>query len=203
MVPHPNQRIGRTLAVVDPDLCAACGICAGACPTSTPFRRAEKTLVTGIDMPERPIAALRERLRQGLAALKARDAGSVPLVLFACERGAQPGGARAGGDVLRVDLLCAGQLPPSFIEYALRDGAGGVLVAACREGGCEFRHGESIAMQRLTGQREPHLRARAAQGDRVALVFAGAGDAQAIETTLERLRTAVARAPLVPEESPA
>jgi len=32
MVPHPNQRIGRSLAQVDPDLCAGCGICAGACP---------------------------------------------------------------------------------------------------------------------------------------------------------------------------
>jgi hypothetical protein len=41
----------------------ACGICAGSCPSSTPFRRRE-TLVTGIDMPQQPVHALREQLEQ-------------------------------------------------------------------------------------------------------------------------------------------
>ncbi len=57
MVPHPNQRIGRQLALVDADLCVSCGICAGACPSSTPFRSTAQ-LVTGIDMPQSPIDAL-------------------------------------------------------------------------------------------------------------------------------------------------
>lgn len=44
-------------AVVDPSLCVACGICAGACPTSTPFRRMSE-LIPGIDAPGRTIASI-------------------------------------------------------------------------------------------------------------------------------------------------
>jgi hypothetical protein len=66
----------------------------------------------------------------------------------------------AGDDVLVLQLLCAGQLPPSFVEYALRDGAAGVLVASCSDtGGCAFRLGARWTAERLAGAREPHLRA--------------------------------------------
>ena len=50
--PHPFQ------ASVRADLCAGCGICAGACPSSTPFRSVAE-LVTGIDLPQRPISIVR------------------------------------------------------------------------------------------------------------------------------------------------
>ncbi|MCW5635736.1 MAG: hydrogenase iron-sulfur subunit [Rubrivivax sp.] len=203
MVPHPNQRIGRSLAVVDADLCAGCGICAGACPSSTPFRRSAR-LVTGIDMPQRPIGELRRRLRDALAA----SAAARPLVLFACDHGARST-ALAAGDVCVLSLLCTGQLPPSFVEYALRDGAAGVLVAACREGGCEFRLGERWTRERLHGVREPHLRAGVAGvagvggeliGERLALVFADTGDEPTLAAALQRLRQRVsALAPAQPE----
>ena len=167
MVPHPNQRIGRSLAVVDADLCAACGICAGACPSSTPFRSGER-LVTGIDMPQLPVDALRARLRREIAA-RGHD-GCV--VRFVCAHGARPTAAHG---VVDIELLCAGQLPPSFVEYALRDGADGVVIAACRQGGCEYRLGERWTAERMAGVREPHLRAGVV-ADRVLLVFAAQGD---------------------------
>ena len=191
MVPHPNQRIGRSLAVVDADLCAACGICAGACPSSTPFRSVA-TLSTGIDMPQRSIGALRGELRATLAASRAAR----PLVVFGCDHGAQwPSGAAVSApDVCRFSLLCAGQLPPSFIEYALRDGAAGVLVAACREGGCEFRAGEQLTAERLGGLREPHLRAQVAR-ERLLLAFVGRGDEAALARALEQLRQRVRALP--------
>jgi ferredoxin/coenzyme F420-reducing hydrogenase delta subunit len=190
MVPHPNQRIGRTLAQVDADLCAGCGICAGACPSSTPFRSATQ-LVTGIDMPQRAIGDLRRRLQQALAASTAAR----PLVVFGCDHGAQCDGV-VGSDVTPFSLLCAGQLPPSFVEYALRDGAAGVLVAACREGGCEFRLGERWTAERLAGLREPHLRGHIAPA-RVELVFAGRGDQALLRAGLDRLRRRVQ--PLAPD----
>ncbi|MBL8347411.1 MAG: hydrogenase iron-sulfur subunit [Rubrivivax sp.] len=188
MVPHPNQRIGRTLAVVDADLCTGCGICAGACPSATPFRRTSE-LVSGIDMPQRRIDALRRQLAQALDDCTAAR----PLVVFTCDHGAS---AAAGlhDDVVTVPLLCAGQLPPSFIEYAQRDGAAGVLVAACREGGCEFRLGERITEERLQGRREPHLRAQV-ERERVELVFAGRGDEVALAAGLARLRARVVGLP--------
>jgi ferredoxin/coenzyme F420-reducing hydrogenase delta subunit len=188
MVPHPNQRIGRTLAVVDADLCTACGLCAGACPSSTPFRRGER-LVTGIDLPLRQVDDVRRELQAALAAPQARRAERL-LVVFGCERGADSA-VLAADDVNVTSLVCAGQLPPSFVEYALRDGAAGVLVAACNEGGCEFRFGERFVHERLAGRREPHLRG-AVPAERVELVFAGRGDEHRLAAALLRLRRRVA-----------
>ena len=183
MVPHPNQKIGRQLASVDADLCAGCGICAGACPSSTPFR-SPTALATGIDMPKATLGALRERLRRGLVALRAAR----PIVVFGCDHGARVE-SLAAPDVAAFSLLCAGQLPPSFIEYALRDGAAAVLVSACREGGCEFRLGERWTDERLRGTREPHLRASVPH-EQVALVWAGVGEEAALRDALEGLRHA-------------
>lgn len=188
MVPHPNQRIGRSLAVVDPDLCASCGICAGACPSSTPFRSVAD-LVSGIDLPGRPVSDLRRRLQ----ALMAGSMAERPLVVFACDHGVRTAHA-AGDDVHPLGLVCAGQLPPSFVEYALRDGAAGVLVAACREGGCEFRCGERWIAERLDGRREPQLRS-SVDRNRLHLVFAGPGDEALLRAELDRLRERVRALP--------
>jgi ferredoxin/coenzyme F420-reducing hydrogenase delta subunit len=184
MLPHPNQKVGKQMASVDADLCAGCGICAGACPSSTPFRSAA-ALVTGIDMPQATIGALRERLQQGLAASKA----GCPIVVFGCDHGARVD-TLAAPDVAAFSLLCAAQLPPSFIEYALRDGAAAVLVSACREGGCEFRFGERWTDERLRGAREPYLRADVPR-ERVALAWAGVGDEVLLRAALHSLRRAV------------
>src|SRR5690606_34234229 len=106
----PARRHG--LAQVDPRLCAGCGICTGSCPSATPFRSGE-SLVSGIDMPQRPI----ERLRDALDAALSRPPAPPEVIVFGCERAAagMPGAAAA----LRapvIGLLCAGQMPPSFIE---------------------------------------------------------------------------------------
>jgi coenzyme F420-reducing hydrogenase delta subunit/ferredoxin len=193
MVAHPSGRAGRSLAVVDADLCASCGICAGACPSSTPFRRVQQ-LVTGIDMPQLPVGQLRQHLRDRLAGARVDR----PLVVFGCDHGAR-GAAAVAGDVHGCSLLCAGQLPPSFVEYALRDGAAGVLVAACREGGCEYRFGERWTRDRLAGMREPHLRA-GVNTERLELVFAGPGDEALVAGALERLRRRVHS--LTPDPAP-
>jgi ferredoxin/coenzyme F420-reducing hydrogenase delta subunit len=188
MLPHPNQRIGRQLAVVDADLCVGCGICAGACPSSTPFRSTAQ-LLTGIDMPQRPIDGLRQKLRDSLALAKSPR----PVVVFGCDHGADVS-RLAADDVHTFSLLCAGQLPPSFVEYALRDGAAGVVVAACREGGCEFRFGERWTAERLRGAREPHLRA-SVDADHVELVYAGRGDEAALAQAVAGLRSVITPLP--------
>lgn len=181
MAPHPSGRRGREIAVVDADLCASCGICAGACPSSTPFRRME-ALATGIDMPQLPVDALRQRLREGVARLP----GAPPMVVFSCAEGASAAALQAD-DVLVLPLLCAGQLPPSFVEYALRDGAAGVLVASCRETGCAYRLGARWTLDRLQGTREPHLRAQVPSA-RVMTVQADAGETPMLHDALAALR---------------
>jgi ferredoxin len=146
---HPDGKPGKRIAVVLDDLCASCGICAGACPSSTPFRSGE-ALVTGIDMPQLPVDAMRARLERALADGKT-------LVVFGCDSGA-PVTQFGALDVAAWSVPCIAQVPPSFVDYALRTGARGVLVARCPEHDCEFREGSRWAAERLAGTREPHLR---------------------------------------------
>ena len=188
MAPHPGGR--GQIAVVDADRCAACGICAGACPSSTPFRRSER-LVSGIDLPWLTVDALRQQVDAALAmspgpdpvpgADPAPESDSTPesdsaptILVFGCAHGAHPGSSpagsagieTAGSRVRMITLPCAGMLPPSFIEYAQRHGADGVVVAACPGDDCEYRFGSHWLAGRLAGEREPRLRA-AADGTRL------------------------------------
>ncbi|MCC7487402.1 MAG: hydrogenase iron-sulfur subunit [Burkholderiales bacterium] len=193
MVPHPRGRRHHALAVVDADLCASCGICAGACPPAKPVRDAPRPVrdaprpVTGIDMPQLPIADLHARVHAALSGARAAH----PIVVFGCDHGARAGGL-GGAGVHAFSLLCIGQLPPWFVERALRDGAAGVLVAACRAGGCEFRFGERWMRDRLERRRQPRLR-RGVASRRLEIAFAGRDDTALLERALERLRRRVQR----------
>jgi len=180
--PHPRE------ARVDPMLCAGCGICTGACPSSTPFRRGE-ALATGIDMPSRPIGEAREALERRARAL----AGETRIVVFGC-RWAADAAALERADTASVEFLCAAMAPPSFVEYALRAGADGVLVAGCREGDCEFRVGAEWTTARLAGTRAPALRPSVPR-ERVRLAFAGRGDGASLRAALEDFRDHLRRLP--------
>lgn len=181
MEAHPDKP-GHKIAIVDPDLCAACGICAGACPSSTPFRSQQK-LVTGIDMPQQPVDALRLELEGKLARL----AGKTKLLVFGCDKGADVR-ALVAPDTAAISLLCTGMLAPSFIEYALRSGADGVVVTGCRDGGCDFRLGMEWTRERLAHRREPHLRG-IVPADRLRLIPAARADRDTLATAVERFRT--------------
>jgi ferredoxin/coenzyme F420-reducing hydrogenase delta subunit len=185
MEPRPDGRREGQLAVVDPSLCASCGICAGACPSSTPFRSIAE-LVSGIDMPQLPIGQLRSRLKLQLARLK----GNVKVIVFGCEHAADVRVLQAP-DTAVASLLCTGQLPPSFVEYAIRQGADGVLVTGCSECDCSFRLGNDWTVQRLRGEREPHLRRRVSR-DRLCMTWAGR-DTERLRQELTRFRLQLAR----------
>ena len=186
MRPHPSGKSGNQIAVVDGDLCASCGICVGSCPSSTPFRGGIQ-LLTGIDMPQLPIDTLRRRLEEGLAALHGRSR----IVLIGCDH-CVPVDKHVGPDVASLSLICSGMLPPSFVEYALRSGATGVLVTGCREGACEFRLGTRWTEERLLGSREPHLRATVPR-EKLGTAWVAAGDGQALAIALEGFKRRIAR----------
>jgi ferredoxin/coenzyme F420-reducing hydrogenase delta subunit len=153
-------------AVVDANLCVSCGICMGACPSSTPFRRARE-LVSGIDLPHLSLKELRERTEQAAR----RVSGPARIVVFGCDLGANVP-ALAGPEVAAVSLPCIAMLPPSFIDYVLsRDLADGVFVTGCRGGECHNRLGVRWMEERLAGKRDPYLRARVPR-ERVASFWA-------------------------------
>lgn len=184
MAPHPDKRYGTQIAVVDAALCASCGICAGACPSSTPFRSIAE-LKSGIDMPQQPIGQLRSRLKAQLARLK----GESQIVVFGCDHGPDVRKLQAA-DTATISLLCVGQLPPAFVEYALRAGAAGVLVAACPDGGCEYRLGTQFTVQRLQGKREPYLR-RTVSAREWRVVTAGRHQLERVREELDSFRAAL------------
>jgi coenzyme F420-reducing hydrogenase delta subunit/ferredoxin len=197
---HPRQ------AVVDPDLCAGCGICAGACPSSTPFRSVAD-LVTGIDMPQAPVHALRAQLEAALARLmrgtpeapasvEGAPSNAIPrIVAFGCrpEHGGPDLAQIADAHTATVSLLCAAQLPSSFVEYALRAGADGVLVTGCRDGDCTYRLGNRWIDERLAGTRAPRLRA-AVPRERVRVAWAGVDAEAELRAALSSFRAELARA---------
>jgi ferredoxin len=175
LVPHPQGRRGMQLAQVKASHCASCGLCVGACPSSTPLRRSEP-LQSGIELPQRPLDALRRQLRAGLAAQPG-------VVVFGCDMAAQP---PAAPGVFTLSLPCAGMLPPAFIDDALRHGAAKVLVSGCREGACAWRLGQLVTAGRLDGSREPQLRPHVPR-ERIAAVWADPGERAAVQQALEEL----------------
>jgi ferredoxin len=128
----------RAKAVVLAERCAACGICAGACPSSTPFRSIQE-LVSGIELPDLTIRALRKQVQPAAE------------VVFCCERNPAPGA---------IALRCLGMLPPAFIEYALRRGAQAVRAVGCED--CAYRLGMDLCDERFARERDPKLRAHVA-----------------------------------------
>jgi coenzyme F420-reducing hydrogenase delta subunit/Pyruvate/2-oxoacid:ferredoxin oxidoreductase delta subunit len=183
MVAHPLRAAGVLLPQVDPVLCASCGICVGACPTATPLPHA--ALQPGIDLPDAPLAALQRQLAESLALHPGR------CVVFHCSHGAQLA-ERLSPAAMPFALDCAGALPVSFVDEALRRGAAGVVVAGCREGGCEFRFGQAWTAQRLAGARLPRLRPGVA-GRRWTAVWADAGEEARLASAVATLQAAAAR----------
>jgi len=170
----------KTEVVVNPAQCGACGICVGSCHSSNPFRLAEKTLETGIDMPQFPIDDVRAQTRSALAELS----GGPRIMVFGCNNAADIH-ALQGENVAVLSLFCTGMMPPTLVEYAQKHGADGVLISGCRTGDCYFRLGNVWLDQRFEGRRKPVLRRRAKR-DRIVVY-------RAAETDLDRLRRRLAR----------
>ncbi len=168
--------------VVDPDLCAACGICVGACISSNPFRKAEPDLHTGIDMPQFPINEVRNLTDTALVALR----GDTKIIMFGCQHGVDVDGLEAQ-DIQGIKLICSGMLPPALVEYALSNGADGVMIAGCRHTDCYCRFGNRWMEQRMASSRHPVLRARA-EAERIHIHGGAITDSRAVAKALDEFR---------------
>lgn len=168
MEPRSDGVPYETEAVVNASKCVSCGICAGACPTATPYRRMSK-LVPGIQLPDHEIVKLRERIVEE----SERLSGDSRLIVFGCQHTADASTLRQD-DTGVVSMPCVGMLPPSFIDFVIcRQLADGVVISGCQQGDCFFRFGAEWTEQRLAGQRDPYLRKRVPR-ERVHLCWARA-----------------------------
>jgi coenzyme F420-reducing hydrogenase delta subunit/Pyruvate/2-oxoacid:ferredoxin oxidoreductase delta subunit len=161
------------VAQVSPDLCVSCGICSGSCAPM------------GVGPPGR-------NGRDQLAAIKAwmarpeRISGEV--VVVACDYGGASFADRLQATAAAVyRVQCAGNLHTSVIEYAIRTGAGGVLVLACPPRDCRNREGPRWLGERVYHDREAELQARVDRR-RVALGYAGPADRKAALETVRRFQ---------------
>jgi coenzyme F420-reducing hydrogenase delta subunit/Pyruvate/2-oxoacid:ferredoxin oxidoreductase delta subunit len=160
MIGRSDERLGL-VASVDPALCVSCGICAGSCaPMSVgPAGR------TG-----------RDQLARVRGFLARHEPGPDRVVVVACSRGAgEIGELESFEGALVYPVDCIGSLHTSVVEFLVRGGAGGVLVAACPERDCWNREGTKWARARLFEEREAELKERVDRA-RVAFVQAGAGE---------------------------
>jgi len=177
------RMLGRTdgradvVARVSADLCVSCGICAGSCAPM------------GVGPTERTGRDQLEEIRSFLGS-PARVPGEV--IAIACEYGALHAGGQlreAGAVVYPVD--CAGNLHSSVIELAIRGGAGGVLVLSCPPRDCRNREGPKWTGERMYHDRDAELQARVDRR-RVALAYAGPGEAREAVEAIGRLKESIA-----------
>jgi coenzyme F420-reducing hydrogenase delta subunit/ferredoxin len=178
-------------AVVIADRCVSCGICVGACPSSTPFR-SDAGYVSGIEMPSMPMAGLRAAMKGELAKLQ----GNARVMVFGCDNAADIGKLRSAG-VAVMSLPCTAMLPPSFIEYALHERqVDGVFITGCRENDCYHRMGGLWTTQRLAREREPRLRGRIErERERIRMFWASSADFKELSRELESFRASLKKLP--------
>jgi len=155
MAPRSDGTKYASEAVVIADLCLSCGICVGACPTATPFRK-RAALSPGIDLPDQSIATVREMVTAATLNLE----GNRRLLVFACE-GSHAPEKFIDAETAVVSLTCMAQLPPAFVDWVLsRDHADGVVLQGCPHGDCQYRLGAKWTEQRMSRERDPQLRKR-------------------------------------------
>ncbi|MEJ1161741.1 cytochrome b N-terminal domain-containing protein [Prosthecomicrobium sp. N25] len=188
LVPRTDDLPFARQVEVDASKCVSCGICMGACPSSTPFRRSED-LATGIDLPDLPLVTVRARVLEIAGRLRA--AGDGPRILvIACEHG-----AAAGRVEPTLTLPCVAMAPPSLIDFALSRGlADGVLIAGCAERSCYNRSGVAWTRERIAQERDPYLRARVPR-ERIATVWASPSEHDRMRRAVEAFAAGLARLP--------
>ncbi len=190
MIARTDGRPFEAEAKVIASRCVACGICAGACPTATPYRR-KSELLAGIEVPDLLVADVRQQLHAAADKL----IGNARIIVFACGHGVDAR-ALASDSVGVVELRCIGQLPPSFIDYALsKKLADGVMLSGCAENACHARQGIAWTTQRINATRDPHLRGRVPR-DRLRMCWAGRTGQARLHRELESFAEALADRPV-------
>ena len=161
------------VARVDTSMCVSCGICAASCAP----------MVVGP-----PGRSGRDQLAEVKQFIATKRPGERDVVVIGCTAGA--GGVTAFerfDDALVMPVRCAGSVHTSVVEYRVRAGAGGVMIASCPVNDCTNREGGKWLEQRLFHEREAELKERVDRR-RLRWVEVGAGERSVLQHELQSFR---------------
>ena len=171
MVARDDGR-AELVGVVDPAKCVSCGICAGSCAP----------------MGVGPIGRTgRDQLTDVRTFIEREKPGADDIVIVGCHNAVAGGGTGDLHGALPFEVSCAGSVHTSVIEYLVRAGAGGVLLATCPPRDCWNREGVAWMEERIYNEREAELKDRVDRR-RLRVLYAGAGESHLLRAELQRFR---------------
>ncbi len=155
MVERSDGKRHKYIAIENPALCVACGICVGSCDG------------VAVTMGETPPGALWDTVSGQLALVKMRSPIDQVQIVFTCERHAVHSGKayveRKPGDqhgmtIEVITLPCVGAIPPDVLSRTLDEGVANVHIIGCPANDCANREGNLWLEQRITRDRIPRLK---------------------------------------------
>ena len=183
MVERDDGRDGL-VGLVDPAKCVSCGVCAGSCAPM------------GVGPPGRTGRDQLARVNDFVAQVRP---GPHDLVVVGCMHGAagriaaeeaDAAGSNGTGSLRMFPIGCVGNLHTSAIEYLVRAGAGGVVIAACPPRDCRSREGVKWFDERVWSGRDAELQDRVDRS-RITVVYAGSGEGRVLRDAVRRFRSRV------------
>ena len=121
------------LAVIDPEACHACGICAANCPEIAITHNLADDALFG------RLALMTQGAERPVIGFYCKECAGAAISLSGQHRDRYPANVRL------IELPCLGRVSALHIVEAARLGAAGVFLAGCAEGRCQYRTGDTSA----------------------------------------------------------
>ena len=154
-VPRPAEvKDDGKLAVIDAEICRACGICAANCPEVAITHNLSDDALFG------RIALMTEGAERPVVGFYCKECAGAAIGLSGQRRDHYPENVRL------IELPCLGRVSALHIVEAARLGAAGVFLAGCAEGRCQYRTGDTSALEQMTIAEELLAEARHAAAAR-------------------------------------
>jgi heterodisulfide reductase subunit A len=135
-MPRPAEvKDDGKLAVIDDQVCRACGICAAVCPEVAIHHNLGDDALFG------RLATLTQGVDRPIVGFYCKECAGAALTLSGQHRDRYPESVRL------VELPCIGRVSALHIVEAVRLGAAGVFLAGCAEGRCHYRSGDASAAE--------------------------------------------------------
>jgi heterodisulfide reductase subunit A len=135
-VPRPAEvKDDGKLAVIDPEACHACGICAANCPEMAITHNLDDEALFG------RLAVMTDGVEKPVVGFYCRECAGAAISLSGLRHDQYPENVRL------IGLPCLGRLSALHIVEAARLGAAGVFLAGCAEDRCQYRRGDASALE--------------------------------------------------------